>query len=158
MIDIYKALALLSDHEVETCLNGVLKGFVSTRPLYEELLASTSEMEKAIKEAAALLKLETGEVREVLPEERPKRIREILVTIAEAPDLQDRLEAWLRSARPTRLEPITGALVLAGVIFLLSTHVAFEYETVNNTRRLKIKVVKKPIAPEILKKFFSFFK
>ena len=54
-------------------------------------------------------------VGEPTPEKRPKAIRLILASIADNPVRQ--LDWWLKTARPKLLEPVTSALVRAGIIF-----------------------------------------
>jgi hypothetical protein len=61
---------------------------------------------------------------------------------------------------PTRslhLEPVTTALVLAGIIFLLSTRINIEYENQDGKKTLKVKVEKPKTSEKLLEKFFPLF-
>jgi len=155
---LYQRLALLTDAEAELCLNGILKGLAAMNQKYAELLASPEDMAIVIQTAASHIGQQVTNIGEVTPQERPKAIRIILAEVAEDPVLSPRLEAWLNTVRPKLLEPVTSALILAGITFLLSTHIDIEYENQNGKKKLKVKVEKKPTAEKILRKFFSFFR
>ncbi len=156
-MNLYQKLALLTDAEVELCLNGLLKGLTVSEARFEQLLASPKDMSTVIRSVASEMGESLRQVREIAPAERPGAIRLILVEIAENPALSPRLEAWFRTARPKLLEPVTSAVVLAGIILALSTHVEFDYEASNGKKRLKVKVEKRPTALKILEKFWQFF-
>lgn len=156
-MDLYQELALLTDAEAELCLNGVLKGLVATQPDLAEAMAEPKEMAKAVQMTAGELGKPLAAVSESKLKQRPKALRVVLVQIAEDPTLRPRLEAWLTTARPKLLEPVTSALVLAGIIMILSTHVSVEYEVKNGKKNLRVKIEKKPTAAKILEKFFPFF-
>lgn len=157
-MNIYQTLALLTDADAELCLNGLMKGLVAEQPNYAELLASPKDMATVIQTVASESGKKFSTIGEVTPQERPKAIRLILATIAEDPALSPRLEAWFKTARSTLLEPVTSALVLAGIITALSTHVIIDYEVQNGKKKLKVKIEKKPTASRILGKFFAFFR
>jgi hypothetical protein len=157
-MDLYQRLTQLTDAEAELCLNGVLKGLVEMQPIYADLLASPQEMATIIRTVASGNEQAHSMVGEPTPQDRPKAIRVILTEIAEDPTLSPRLEAWLNTARPKLLDPVTSALVLAGIILLLSTHVNIEYEDQNGKKKFKVKVEKKPTDNKILEKFFNFFR
>ncbi len=157
-MELYPRLALLTDAEAEWCLNGILKGLTATQPVYAELLASPQEMTMVVEAVASDIGKPLPNIGEVSSQERPKAIRVILTEIAEDPELSPRLEAWLKNARPKLLEPVTTTLVLAGVVFLLSTHIDIEYEDQDGKRKLKIKVEKPTSSEKLLEKFFDFFR
>ena len=154
---VYQELALLTDAEAELCLNGILNGLVAGEPKYANIVGSPREMETILKTIANDIGEPLDEVREVTPQERPKAIRTILTEIAEDPNLSPRLESWFKSARPTLIDPVTGALVLAGIIMVLSTHINVSYEEQNGKRNLQVKLEKKPTTEKVLSKFFAFF-
>lgn len=156
-MDLYERLAQLTDAEAELCLNGVLKGLAEMQPKYADLLASPQEMASIIRTVASDSQQALPSVGEPTPQDRPKAIRVILTEIAEDPTLNPRLEAWLDTARPKLFEPVTSALVLAGIIFLLSTHVTIEYDNQAGKKKFKVKIEKKPTDIKILQKFFDFF-
>jgi len=154
---LYQKLALLTDAEAEQCLNGVLKGLMVAQPEYADLLSAPDQMAQVVQAAAADAGQAALQIGEVTSPERPKAIRAILAELAEDPALNPRLEAWLNTARPTLLDPVTSALVLAGIIMVLSTHIRVEYEDKGGKKHLRVKVEKKPTADKIMTKFFGFF-
>ncbi len=157
-MNLNKQLALMSDADAEICLNGILKGLITVQPLYAELLNSPGEMEKIVGMAAPGFKQSFSKLKEVITQEQPRAIRVLLIEMAEDPSLSVRLEAWLKTARPKLLEPVTSALVLAGIIMVLSAHINIEYENNDGKKHLKVKVEKNPTTSKILEKFFTFFK
>lgn len=156
-MDLHQELALMTDSEVESCLNGILKGWAESEPTYAALLASPSDMKNAIEESATRVGALMENVREVTLTERPKAIRRILVSIADDPKLSPRLEAWISTARPKLLEPVTTAIVLGGILFLLSLDVDFKYEDKNGQKSIKLVVKKRATTEEVLKRFLDIF-
>lgn len=156
--EVYQQLALLTDNQAERCLNGVIGGLVETKPQYARLLVRPDDMSTVVQRVAEdtdhPLDVSVGEVD---PEQRPEAIRLILAQMVEDQELRERLVAQLRTGRDTLIEPITTAVVLAGIILVLSTHVKIDYERQNGQSTLDVQVEKKPTANEILKKFFGFF-
>lgn len=149
-MDVYQGLALLTDAEAEQCLNRVVNGVVVQRPELQELLRSPEEM-------AAVTGRALPSVEDAALPDRPKALRAVLAQMAEDYTLRPRLEGALQAARPTRLEPVTTALVLAGIVFVLSVDINVQYEDEEGKRKLKVSVQKKPTADSILEKFFPFF-
>ncbi|MEW6731258.1 MAG: hypothetical protein AB1489_07965 [Acidobacteriota bacterium] len=156
-MSLFQELALLTDNEAELCLNGILKGLISSHPMYEDLVSSPKEMEKVIQMAASDLGKQFPQIGEVTPQDRPKAIRIILTEIAQNADLSPRLDAWFKTARPKLLEPITGAVVLAGIIMVLSTNVSIKYENEDGKKNIKVKIEKAPTASALLEKIAGFF-
>jgi len=157
-MDIYRELAALSDEDAELCLNGVLKGFIIARPQYADIVsAPPGDLAAAVRELASDLGESIERLGEPAPIDRPRAVRLILIAIAEDSDLQPRLLAWFSSARPTLLEPVTSALILAGIVMVLSTDIKVHYEMTNGKRHLQISVEKKATPNEIIQKIFGFF-
>ncbi len=155
-MEVYQELALLTDAEAEMCLNGLLKGLTVTEPEYAALIARPQEMENVVAQVAEQVGTSVPAA-PFPPAERSKAVRAILVQVAQDPELGKRLEAWLQTARPKLIEPVTTALVLAGIILVLSTHVKVEYEDKDGKKHVKVTVEKKPTSNKILDKFFGIF-
>ncbi|MGB8644419.1 MAG: hypothetical protein WCF84_04230 [Anaerolineae bacterium] len=155
-MELYPQLALLTDAEAEMCLNGLLKGLTVVEPEYAALVARPEEMESLLAQVAEQAGRPALTV-PVSPHPDPKAVRTILVQAAQDPELSPKLEAWLQTARPKLIEPVTTALVLAGIVLLLSTHVKVEYEDKGGKKHLKVMLEKKPTANKILDKFFGLF-
>jgi hypothetical protein len=150
-------VALLTDQEAESCLNGLLKGLSITDPTFKRLLRSPTDIQDAVRLVSADLGTEISQTDEPSTDQRPKVIRTVLVQIAKNPTLSPRLGNWLKTARPKLLEPVTTSLVLAGIVFVLSTDVKVEYANVAGKKKLKVKVEKKATASKLLEKFFALF-
>jgi len=151
-------LALLTDVEAESCLNGVLKGLISLQPEFGDLLGSTEEMKEVLQAVASEAGQSVYLGNEPTGATRAKAIRSILVEAAQDAQLSPRLKGWLTSARPTLLDPVTGALVFAGIVLLLSTHVQIDYKREGKKKSLRVKVEKKPTPKKILGEFIAFLK
>jgi hypothetical protein len=155
---LYRKLALLTDSEAELCLNGLLKGLTIREPTYSSVLLVPNEMLTIIREFASAAEVEAPrEIIETTPENRSQAVRMLLAEIADDNDLAPRLENWIDGARPKLLEPVTVALVLAGIVLVLSTHINIEYDRKDGKSDLKVKIEKKPTDKSILGKFFNLF-
>lgn len=156
-MELIDQLALFTDLEAESCLNGLLKGLSITDSTFKQLLRSPTDIEDVVKLASAEVGRKILQTNEPSGPQRSKAIRILLVDIAQNPILSRRLENWLKTARPKLLEPVTTSLVLAGIVFVLSTHVKVEYDSAAGKKKLKVKVEKKPTAAKLLAKFFALF-
>jgi hypothetical protein len=150
-------LALLSDAEAKNCLNGVLKGISAADPTFERLIASPKDMAYVFREIA-LQATGSDKVDRIRIKDDPKLVRSILVEIAQDPNFRPRLSAWLKTERPRLLEPVTSALVLAGIIMVLSAEVDLDVGQKDGKKYFRISVKKKATAARLLAKFFPFLK
>jgi hypothetical protein len=155
--DLREQLALLTDNEAELCLNGLLKNLSIIDPPYEQLLGSSEDMEALIQAASEHRGVPLDRLDKSGPT-RAKAIRRILVETTRDPDLAARLNAWLNTARPTLLEPVTSALVLAGVVLLLSTSISVEYSRDSSKSKLRIKVEKPGAPTKVIEKIAELLK
>lgn len=153
---LYRRLALLTDDEVERCLHFVIGRLAYQEQKYNEILRSTSDLQDVVQDVAASVEDPLPKVHEVDPADRPKAARIILTEVADDSALRPTLEKWFES-RSVLVDPITGAVVLAGIVVLLSTHVDIEFEQRDGERKIKVKIVKKPTSRRIIEKFFEFF-
>jgi hypothetical protein len=81
----------------------------------------------------------------------PLLVRQILQLMASDKSFGEQLEGCL-GRRKTLIEPVTTALVMAGLIILLSTHVKISYENKNGEKNLKVSVDKPSAPKELIKK------
>ncbi len=151
---LHRKLALLTDNEAEQCLNNLVNGLTIRSPEYLSLLQSPEKMAEVITSDPAGDLNTAIQIDEPAPQKRPAAIRLILSEIAGNEELSPRLEAVIDNRRNTLLEPVTTALVLAGIVLVLSTSVEVEYENEDGKRNLKVKVVKPTIKQNLLEKFF----
>lgn len=158
-VNLYRELALLTDAQAEHCLNDILRTLAIQEPKYAEIFDRPTEMQKIVESVAHDVDTPLANVGEVAPEYRPTAIRAILIEIAEDARLNPRLQNWFKTARSTLIvDPVTSAIVLAGIVMVLSTHVSITYKEENGERtNLEVKLEKKPTTERILEKFFSLF-
>jgi hypothetical protein len=144
----------LSDHDVDKCLHGILKGFVGRNPDYARIVSSSTASEDVLRSV-------TEQVGKAIPSfdqaETSLMKRQILVALASDPATAPWVEAWVTGDRPTLLEPVTTAIILASIVMALSANFAVDLERKNGKTALKVHVDKKPTAKAILEKFFKIF-
>jgi hypothetical protein len=152
-MDIYRELSLRSDAEAQQVLNRMVKGAGALDPALAALVASEGEMKAFV----ASIKPDAARGIDLLSlGQDPRGVRVTLVLAAEDTELRPALEASLAQARHTR-EPLTIALVLAGIVLILSTNFEVSYEASGDSRKFSFKIKKEATSPEILKKFFGLF-
>jgi hypothetical protein len=152
---IYRKIALLTDDEAESCINGLLKGLTIENPDYARLLQSPSDMKKVIAAAATETGVSVAEVKDIEPQQGPKAVRHILLELADDQKFGLKVEAWIDGARPSLIEPVTTALVLAGIILALSANIDVGYKKKDG---FWFNIKKKPTSDSLLKKFFGLFR
>jgi len=146
----------LSDEDAETALNRLLVGLDITSPKFHSLLADSnaSDLENVIKSVA----LQIGESAPILSEtqikDRGGAIRQVLLEASNNASLESNIHGALASNRKTLFDPITGALVLAGIVVVLSTEAEVDY----TEGKLHVHVHRKASTEALIKKFFAFFK
>lgn len=148
-MDVMMRLALATDDEVEGALQVLLKGFTIARPE----IAPVIEDERELRE---LLKREASEALSAENEPKGKALRAVAVQLARNAEFASRVDAAL-DARKKLIEPVTTALVLAGIVMLLSTEFDIEHKNVDGKRSTTIHLQKKATSDDILKKFFGLF-
>ncbi len=72
-------------------------------------------------------------------------------------DLATRVEAAFKEDRKVLVEPVTTALVLAGIVILLQTRGELKVKQKDGHVDVELHVEKKSTADSIVKKFFSLF-
>lgn len=149
----FREIALLDDAQAELCLNGILKGLSDADPNTKQLIQLPHEMTAVLSSCAAEFQLRTKVIGEPTPRNRPGAVRLILVELASAPDSVQRVNGWFKASRPVLLEPVTSALVLAGIIAVLSTRFKASYKG----GKLELELEKKAATEQLLKKLFTFF-
>lgn len=155
--NLYRKIALLTDAEAEDCINGLLKGLTIQNRDYARLLQSPSDMEEVIKAAAERAGVSSADVKAVDQPVGVKVVRETLLELADDRNFAPQLEAWIDGARPSLLEPVTSALMLAGIILVLSANVDVGYKNVDGKKSFWFNIKKKPTSDSLLKKFFGLF-
>lgn len=156
-MEVFRELALMTDAEAEICLQGVMKGYAAVDPEFEALAPQPAQLREVLRSIADAVGGSGSAMSEPSPAERPRAVRMVLVEMASEPKLRPRIEAWIGGSRDTLIEPITSALVLAGIVLVLSTSVDFKYETKDGKKHFKIEIRRKPTTENLLGKFFGLF-
>ena len=145
-------LALATDDDAKRALDVLLKGLSVQQPalapyLNDEQTLQSIVQDAAPNEAAQVTSLEQGD---------PRAIRALLMQLATS-DRADAVAAAL-TQRQKLIEPVTTAVVLAGIVLLLSTSFSVEFENVDGKKKLKVNVAKKETTEGLLARFFDLFK
>ena len=153
-MNLQKQIEQLSDHEVDKCLQGVLKGFLGRNPEFARIVISSTASEDALRSVTE----QVGKsIHNFDPAENPLVKRQVLVALAGDPATAPWVEAWIAGDRPTLLEPVTTAIIMASIVMALSANFAVDLEKKDGKTALKVHVDKKPTAKAILEKFFKIF-
>lgn len=159
-MDAKSNLAKLSDDEAQDCLNALCKGLIldDDAGRYASLFQQPSEMRNLVNNLAIESDL-TPPIGD-LDHQSPAAVRAVLCLLAEDLRLAQQIVAWCAVAqRPTRLEPVTSALALAGIIVLLQTKIVIDVKKSPGGKiSWSLHVEKTAVATEILSKFFALFK
>jgi len=146
--DDLRMLASLTDGDAERTLNIVLKGVTIRQP----------ELAGALGDAEGLSAIFADDrLSKLSGEQNARAIRAVLVQMLDSADLAPRVVAAMKSGRNSLIEPITTALVLAGIVLLLQTEGSVEVASEGGKTSFKVKVEKKATSDTILGKFFSLF-
>jgi len=145
---VMKRVALADDQQACNAVQVLLKGWSEARPEIASLVGSKQDLESLVRESTDLPKL--------LQANEARAARAILVQLAEDEEGASRVEAALKE-RKKLIEPVTTALVLAGIVMLLSTEVEIDSKVVDGKRSTSVHIKKGPTSDGILGKFFSLF-
>jgi hypothetical protein len=158
MDGLHRDLALLTDAEARDTLNRIVAGAAAAQPDFERLVASPDDLSVVLNRVGDEVGLHVpAEIVNGRAGQQPKGTRLVLIAMADDPELSPRVAAALAIKRATLLEPVTSALVLAGITLLLSVHVDIHYENDGGEQKLRVHVEKKPTSTSVIKKFFGLF-
>ena len=154
--ELYRELALLNDEEAKRCLEGVLATFAPKNPKLRKFYATEKAVANSIAQAAQLAMLgdKVPHLSEKAVKNQATAIRAILVEMASDKHRKKDLDNCLTKKRNTLFDPITAALVLAGIVFVLELDIEVEIKNGKVSGRVK----KAPTNKTLLEKFFSLFK
>jgi hypothetical protein len=154
--ELYCQLALLTDANAIRCLDGVLAVSAAPSDKLRKFYGTEQAVIDSIAQAAQLAKIgdKVPQLSEDAVKDKPAAIRVILVQIASDKQRRGDLATWLQGKRDTLFEPITAALVLAGIVFVLQLDIAVEIKDGKVSGHVK----KGPTDSKLLEKFFSLFK
>lgn len=158
-MDLHAQIDALDDEEAVRRLNAVLKAMTVGSREKAMLVGNESELLKALRDAVAGAGADPHQVAEPTGvAARGAASRALLQEFASTPNTRPYVDRALTDDRAKLLEPVTTALVLAGIIFALSTDVQVEFtDEGGGKRKLSVKLHKKPTSDKILAKFFGLF-
>jgi hypothetical protein len=134
-------LALMTDAQARACLGEFVEGDARAKGRYHlELINSQTALRKVLNQARAIdpdLKVQLLKINDSL-----EAVRALFVAMAGDRSLRPRLGVWIAkggtpSGRAVLAEPITTALVLAGVVFALSPDIDVKIERGRITAHLR---------------------
>jgi len=148
-------LAFLTDIEAKQCLNRVLSSIKETCP--EVPITSPDGLARILKAAATQMNHQRLSPKTDSNLQNPaKAVRLVLLAFREEPELNVRLEAALSADRQLLVEPITTALVMAGIVLVLQTRFKMTIKKdQKNKSEFEITFEKKPSSEGIIKKIFA---
>lgn len=147
-------LSALAASDLERLLQIVVKDHVERAPdtaayFAPEVLAAGLEL------AAADAGVTDAAIIE--PVDKADALRAIALDLAEDPRYAALLGDALAVDRPTRIDPITAAIVLAGIVLVLQTHFDVRYDRDGAKKKLHIEIRKAPTTEKLLAKLFGPF-
>jgi hypothetical protein len=150
-------LASFTDSEAQQCLNRILSGFQATNP--DLPITSSSELASILKTAAPQI---TGDVftpaNDSNIRNRARAVRLLLLEFLSDEQLNVRLQAALTFTRPELIEPITTALVMAGIVIVLQTKFKLKYRRDKDKKsEIDVSFEKEPSSESLVKKILALF-
>jgi hypothetical protein len=151
-------LASLTDTEANHCLNRVLSGIKEAHP--EIPLTSPEDLGSILQGAAIAMSAEYFKPKiDAKLIDGAKAVRMVLLEFLGDPELKARVEAALASDRHLLVvDPITQALIMAGIVVVLKTNFKMTFKRDKNKKsEFQVSIETKPSSEGIIKRFFSFF-
>jgi len=140
----------LTPVETENCLNCLLKSFAEEDELFRDVVAS--EDSSTLRSIALEIVGEGYSQRLSRVSARdPHVIQTLLMTMADDPNMSERLDGCLEQRRKL-IEPITTALVMAGLVLLLKSRISLKYEIKDGKKHFIFSFDKQPSREK-----FAFF-
>lgn len=148
-----ETIADLTDDQAAKCLQCMLKDYVEREGDIAQVIASDASTAIATIATKTLDEIDRKRLENISADD-PVVVKQILRLMAGDPRFAERLDGCL-ARRNTLIEPVTTALVMAGLVILLSTHVKISYEDKQGKKHLKILLEKASTPKEILKKILG---
>jgi hypothetical protein len=117
----------LTDRDANLVLNRIIGGLVPAEPE----LALPSDLKTVIVDLAEQTQLSIKPDLDETVKDRPAAVRLLLAEFADNAETQSRLVAALNNDREVLVEPVTTALIMAGIVVLLQTHIDLKIKKVN---------------------------
>ena len=138
------------DNEAATKCLALVRKSLEDDPEYGTVIASPDQAKEVLDKLGA----KANDLSAVADTD-PELARKILLMMVDDDELRPRVEAALEKQRYTLFEPVTTALILSGIVILLSTHIKVKYENRDGKKHVSVAVEKKPTDKTIIKKIIS---
>ena len=155
MADIFEQLALLTDAEIRNVLNRILEGYAARNPNVP--IGDPEALDLLLKKAGEEFEQPIAPREDAKLGNRPRAERAVVVQLAGLPDQRPFVQGAIDNSRNVLIEPITTALVMAGIILVLQTQFDVKVSRKGGKTDYEIKVGKKPTDGSLIKKIFSIF-
>jgi hypothetical protein len=155
MPNIFEQLALLSDAEVHNALGRLIEGYAERNrniPVQDAGALGSVLKQLAGSLGESITPRSDSELRD-----RARAERTILVHLTRNTKQRKFVQAAIDS-RPVLLEPITVALIMAGIILVLETEFDIKISKKNGKRDYDVRIGKKPTDKSLIKDLFSIIK
>jgi hypothetical protein len=152
-MDRAEIIANLTDDQATKCLNCMLKDFAEREGDLAQVITSDAPAAITTIASRVLDDADAERLGSIRPDD-PRMVKLILRLMAGDKRFAERLDGCL-ARRDTLIEPITTAIVMAGLVILLSTHVKISYENKQGKKHLKVFFEKTSTPKEILKKILG---
>lgn len=154
--ELRERLQILGPSDLERLLQITVKDHIDRDPEAAAVFQSTETLAAGLQQAAVDAGLASGAVAE--PLDKLEVLRAIALDLADEPRYAAFLSNALASVRPTRVDPVTASIVLAGIVLVLQTRFDVRYHDHNGKKKLSIAIAKAPTSEKLLSKFFDLFK
>jgi hypothetical protein len=154
-VELRERLSALGSSELERLMQVVVKEYVERNPDAAAYF-SPEILTAGLGQAAADAGLAAVPV--VEPDDKTEVLRAIALELAEEPRYATLLGNALAVDRPTRVDPVTASIVLAGIVLVLQTRFEVSYDHHNGKRKLHIAISKAPTSENLIAKLFGLFK
>jgi|EndMetStandDraft_5_1072996.scaffolds.fasta_scaffold32366_2 hypothetical protein len=156
MIDVHNKIASLTDSEVHDVLNRVVTGF-AVRDRHHIPVNDTKVLTSILNQISdaadtPITPRVDRDLRDLAAIER-----ELLNEMMHDEKLRPYVEGAIKADRSVLLDPITTALVMAGIVFVLGTKINIEITKKDGKAEYSVKLERTETSENIIAKFFALF-
>jgi len=146
----------LTEDEAENCLNCLLKNYAEQSKEFREIVGSPDDPSTLKPLVSQVVGEAYSERLNSTSPNDPEAVQALLMAMAQDPELSERLEGCIEQ-RKKLIEPITTALVMAGLILVLKSRIKFKYEIKDGKKHFMISYDKQPSDEKTIRKVLGVF-
>lgn len=155
MSDTFRRLEVVTDQEAFDTLNRIVNGYTIDHP--DSFIDNKEDTLRALEMAGVELGVPIEPQLDSQLSNVLKSAREVLVLLAGTVEGAKRVNGALDRLEDARIEPVTLALVMAGIVLVLETEVDVKISRQDGKTDFDISVSKKATDKSIINKIFSVF-